>query len=181
MTTDEAKSIYNRLFTAFPHLKAYLDNTDNPQATFDAWKRMLSHSRLDDAENALDKIFGGSCEVPTKPWDMGTLAVWLRSVIGRVADDRAKLERQAARDEHIREAKQVKQGKRLNFGQAWRIAVASGACKRRGEITKERNREIMEYVFTMQSHHESEPMEVPSDIRHEYENPSSIFKKEVFS
>lgn len=180
MTTDEAKAIYTRLFTAFPHLKAYLDNTDDPQATFDAWKRMLSASRLDDAEKALNKIFGGSCEVPTKPWDMGTLAIWLRSIIGRVADDRAKQERQSARDQHIREANYVKKGRKLNFGQAWRIAVAAGACKRRGEITAERNAEIMQYVFAMQSHYESEEMEIPPDILDEYENPSSIFKKEIF-
>lgn len=180
MTTDEAKAIYNRLFTAFPHLRSYLDKTDNPQATFDAWKRMLSASRLDDAEIALEKIFGGQCEVPTKPWDMGVLAVWLRSVIGRVADDRAKVERQLARDEHVREANQVKQGRKLNFGQAWRIAVAAGACKRRGEITAARSSEIMQYVCHMQSNHESEPMDVPQDIRHEYENPSSLFKKEIF-
>lgn len=180
MTPNETKSVFNRLFVAFPHLNAYLQGVDDPQATFDAWKRMLSGSRLDDAENALEKIFGGSCEVPTKPWDMGTMPIWLRSVIGRVADDRAKLERQAARDQHIREANHVKQGRKLNFGQAWRIAVAAGACKRRGEITAERNTEIMAYVYKMQSHHESEPMEIPSDIRAEYDNPSSIFKKEIF-
>jgi hypothetical protein len=148
MTTDEAKSIYNRLFTAFPHLKAYLDNTDNPQATFDAWKRMLSHSRLDDAENALDKIFGGSCEVPTKPWDMGTLAVWLRSVIGRVADDRAKLERQAAtRRTHPRsQASQARQAAELRAGMADRGRIRClQATRRNHKGTQSRNHGIRFY------------------------------------
>ena len=61
---------------------------------------------------------------------------------------------------------------KTNFRQAYRIAIAAGACKKRGDITPERNQEIMNYVYAMQSHHETEDMEIPNDIRQEYDNPS---------
>ena len=173
MTPGEAKQFFDELFVAFPHLKAYLSGVDNPQGTFDAWKRLLGRSESVDARAALSRILDGHIEVPTKPWEIGVLGNWSRSVIGRVTDDRRKRERQASTERHSQEAREVKDRKpKTNFRQAYRIAIAAGACKKRGDITPERNQEIMNYVYAMQSHHETEDMEIPDDIRQEYDNPS---------
>lgn len=65
----------------------------------------------------------------------------------------------------------------LNFGQCWRLALAAGACKADGRISAERNKEIVDYIKHMQSHHETTPLEIPDDIRPEYEAFKGGFKK----
>jgi len=66
---------------------------------------------------------------------------------------------------------------KINFGQCWRLALAAGACKADGRISAERNAEIMNYIKRMQSHHETEPLEIPDDVRAEYETFKGGFKK----
>jgi hypothetical protein len=85
MTTDEAKRIYDRLFVAYPHLRKYVTDLDqHAQATFDAWKQMLSDVPHDLADECVTRAISGVLDVPAKPWDVALLPGWIRQQVGRM-------------------------------------------------------------------------------------------------
>lgn len=175
MTPEETHSIIESMATAYPPIRDYLAKIADWPATKATWCKMLAAVSYEDAQAAVDRMIGGKADAPTAPWEIGNLPAWVRAVAGRIADDRAKAQRVASVE--AESSKRAAPKSKTNFGQYYRIALAAGACKARGEITAERNAEIMRHGKHMHLNHETEPIEVPDDIRHEYDHPSPILKR----
>lgn len=63
---------------------------------------------------------------------------------------------------------------KTNFMSRMRAATAAGHLCRMGRITKERNAEIMRYLNSMGGANEHLPIEIPDDIRTEYQSPKKL-------
>jgi hypothetical protein len=172
MTTDQAKELLLSLFVTFPHLDAYVQGLANPQGTIDEWRRIVAKLDHSTTAEAIRRLRDGEAEIPTKPWEISMLPFFIRGVAGRVSDDRAKFARAEALREAQRSAKPgINQAAADSFAVCRKIAMAAGACKYRGEITSERNDEIMRYLRRVNSETPSALPEVPADIKHEYDEP----------
>lgn len=172
MTTDQAKDLLLSLFVTFPHLDNYVDNLPNPQGTITEWRRLVAKLDYATTAEAIRRLKDGEAEVPTKPWEVGMLPHFIRGVAGRVSDDRAKFARASALREAQRAARPgINSAAAASFAACRKIAMAAGACRAREEITKERNREIMDYLRRVNTDHPNAIPEVPDDIRHEHDNP----------
>lgn len=175
MTSDEARAMIRDLATTYPHLQDFITGLPVPESTLREWCKILSPVRADFAAAAVRRIKSGATAMPTSRWDLSVLPNLIRSLCARMADEEAKRNREAAVKSHSDERQRPKS--RINFGQCWRLAMAAGACKADGRISPERNAEIMDYIKHMQSNHETEPLEIPDDVRAEYELGSGGFRK----
>jgi hypothetical protein len=172
MTPAQSRQLLDDLFITYPHLDAYVQGLPHPQGTIDEWRRLVAKLEYTTTSEAVRRLRDGEAEIPTKPWEISMLPFFLRGVAGRVADDRAKF----ARAETLREAqREAKPGRNAaaaaSFAACRKIAMAAGACKFRGEITKERKDEIMAYLRHINTDRPNALPEVPDDIRHEHDDP----------
>ena len=62
MNTDEAATVYKRLFTAFPQVREWLAKVDDPKATYGIWCGVLAGVDLSDALSVVDSVIDGSSE-----------------------------------------------------------------------------------------------------------------------
>jgi hypothetical protein len=141
MTPAEAKMTYDTIFEAFPYMRDWLEKTSTAQATIDEWKRMILPLRYDHALAAIGKWKAGELDPPDKPWEMGMLPLKIRAVASKIADAAAKTEkdRKLVSDTQARLAAT----KRSIFPRLLRLSLVSGAALRDGQITSERNKEIV--------------------------------------
>ena len=141
MTPTEAKLIYDTVFEAFPYMRQFLSNTENPQATIDTWKKMILPLDFSHTSAAIDKWKSGEVEPPDKPWEMGMLPLKLRAVASKIADAAAKAEKLRETQEHTRE--RLVDRPRSKVGRLCKASLIAGGLRRDGVISDERNREIV--------------------------------------
>jgi hypothetical protein len=174
MNGEQAKQLLDSLFIAFPALEQYVMGLPNPQATIDEWRRVVAKLNFDHASEAVRRMRDYEAAVPEKPWEIGLLPGWIKAVSGRVADESAKY----ALAESIRNAKEAASPGRssrrgTSFKRAYEIVLAAKGCLVRGEITPERNAEIVAEARKSQANDDVIP--VPDDVRREYESPRDPF------
>jgi hypothetical protein len=141
MTPSEAKLIYDTVFEAFPYMRSFLGNTENPQATIDTWKEMILPLNFAHAQQAVGLWKSGELEPPDKPWEMGMLPLKIRAVASKIADAAAKTEKDRKLVSDTQE--RLAATKRSIFPRLLRLSLVSGAALRDGQITSERNKEIV--------------------------------------
>jgi hypothetical protein len=172
MTLEQSRKLLDDLFVTYPHLDTYVSNLTNPQGTIDEWRRLVAKLEYTTTSEAIRRLRDGEAEIPTKPWEIGLLPFFIRGVAGRVADDAAKFARAETLRAAQREAKPGRNAEAAaSFAACRKIAMAAGACKFRGEISKERNDEIMAYLRHINIDRPNALPEVPDDIRHEHDDP----------
>jgi hypothetical protein len=174
MNLEQAKQLLDSLFVAFPALEQYVMGLPNPQATIDEWRRVVAKLNFDHASEAVRRMRDYEAAVPEKPWEVSSLPGWIKAVTSRVADESAKF----ALAESVRRAKEAASPGQScrrgpSFRRAYEVVVAAKSCLVRGEITPERNAEIVEAAKRTQATDELVP--VPDDIRREYESPRDPF------
>jgi hypothetical protein len=176
MTTQEAAELLTRLFTTYPHFDAYVNGLPDPQGTINDWRRLVAKLNHDHGTEAIRRMREGVADVPEKPWDIAMLPKWIKAVAGRVYDEEAKARKMAEmRDAKRQAAEHTNSRAAIAFGVSHRIAVSAKSCFVRGEITEERNNEIVHYVRSMVENHPDDAPEVPDDIRHEFDSPREVF------
>jgi hypothetical protein len=57
-----------RIFIAIPSIQKFVDSTDKPEKTMDAWVEMLEGCDSDDLEHVVSKVVGGELELIGQ-WD----------------------------------------------------------------------------------------------------------------
>jgi hypothetical protein len=167
MTPVEAKLIYDTVFEAFPYMRSFLANTENPQATIDTWKKMILPLKFAHASAAVDKWKAGELSPPDKPWEMGMLPLKIRAVASKISDAAAKTEKDKKLVSDTQE--RLAATKRSIFPRLLRLSLVSGAALRDGQITTERNKEIVADLLRQLAGNRDdveEPEELKSYIRH---------------
>jgi len=176
MTTQEAADLLKGLFTTYPHFDAYVNGLPDPQGTINDWRRLVAKLNHDHGAEAIRRMREGVADVPEKPWDIAMLPKWIKAVAGRVYDEEAKARKMAEmRDAKRQAAEHTNSRAAIAFGVSHRIAVSAKSCLVRGEITEERNNEIVHYVRSMVETQPDDAPEVPADIRHEFDSPREIY------
>jgi hypothetical protein len=170
MTQNEAAAIFANLFVAFPHMGDYVDKTPDPQATINEWKAMLGSVNHDAAKTAVARWKSGEAEVPDKPWELSLLPLKLRAVAGKIADERAKAERQ--RSIQAESDARLSAVKRSNCGALVRLSLVAGGMRRDGLLTDERNQEIVRELKSQVGRDDQE-VRVPPEIA-EYMRSSGV-------
>lgn len=162
MTIQEAEQLYRKLFIAFPHMHRYLNDSALPDETLQEWCKMLAMVEQSIGEIVVQKWKSGEIDPPDKPWELGLLPLKIRAIAGRIADDRAKAERQRNLRSET-EARHASQGKD-NLGRATQLALYVGEMRRDGVITEERNAEIMKSIYEVIKR-PSADIDTPADVR----------------
>jgi hypothetical protein len=176
MTIQEAADLLKGLFTTYPHMDAYINGLPDPQATINDWRRLVAKLNHNHGAEAIRRMREGVADVPEKPWDIAMLPKWIKAVAGRVYDEEAKSRKMAEMRRAKREAAEhVGSAAAVAFGVSYRIALAASSCVVRGEITEERELEIVEYVKSMIRKDTDEAPQVPNDIRHAYDSPRGFY------
>jgi hypothetical protein len=168
MTTDEAKRIYERLFVAYPHLRKYVTDLDqHAQATFDAWKQMLSDVPHDLADECVTRAISGVLDVPAKPWDVALLPGWIRQQVGRMQAAR----RNAAKVHGTRSlvAEMRANRGRDNLADLIDASLVAGDMYHRGEIDEATNRQIVA-MLVAQNADPKKPAQIPDVIFNEWQS-----------
>lgn len=172
MTRDEARRLFSRIAVVYPYVESYIVGLPDAQATIDAWCRILMHRNAADAEVVIGRIESGTLDVPLKPWELGRLGPWLNGEIGAVATKRSEAARQQGLMNQGRDRNDIRPDRRENFATLCRIAMAAGQAKKAGDITPERNDEIVEYLCGFNSQDKRHlPVSVPEDVRQYYVPP----------
>jgi len=167
MTTDEAKRIYERLFVAYPHLRKYVTDLDqHAQATFDAWKEMLSDIPFDIADECVTRATRGVIDIPTKPWDVALLPGWIRQQVGRIQ----AAKRNAAKVSTTRSLVAEMRANRGsdNLADLIDASLIAGAMYRRGDIDESTNRQIVA-MLKEQNADPKQPARIPEVIFQEWQ------------
>jgi len=167
MTPTEAKLIYDTIFEAFPYMRSFLSNTENPQATMDTWKEMILPLNFAYAQQSVTLWKAGELPPPDKPWEMGMLPLKIRAVASKIADAAAKTEKDRKLVSDTQE--RLAATKRSIFPRLLRLSLVSGAALRDGQITTERNKEIVADLLRQLACNRDdveEPEELKTYIRH---------------
>ena len=139
MNTEEARKQLQRVLTAFPSYRQWLESTSNPRATIDIWCEMLTDCHSIDVEAVVTKVVAGDLDLVGRYEKPDVLA--------------KNLKREANEMRFRRTAKQTQQE---NYHGQSRGAMASvagtttghwsiklGQMVRSGSISKEQNDERM--------------------------------------
>lgn len=94
-------------FTAFPDSHRWLSALPNPGGTLDAWFTSLKRCEYADVALVTDKIISGELAM-IEAYQREQTALHIRAYAGRVADDRAKRQKQ------VREHEKFTQGRERN-------------------------------------------------------------------
>ena len=168
MSTDEAKKIYDRLFIAYPHLRKYVTDLDqHAQATFDAWKEMLSDIPHDLADECVTRAIRGILETPAKPWDVALLPGWIRQQVGRMQ----AAKRNAAKVHGTRSLVAEMRANRGtdNLADLIDASLVAGAMYRRGDIDQATNKQIVA-MLVEQNKDPKQPARIPEVIYQEWQS-----------
>jgi hypothetical protein len=141
MSPEQTTTVFDSIFLAFPYIADWLEKTPTPQATIDEWKRMILPLRYEHAQQAVGLWKAGELEPPDKPWEMGMLPLKIRAVASKIADAAAKTEKDRKLVSDTQE--RLAATKRSIFPRLLRLSLVSGAALRDGQITSERNKEIV--------------------------------------
>lgn len=140
MSGEQVKAQLKRIFIVMPSVKKWIEATDEPNATLNAWISMLEGCNMDDLEHIVSKVVSGELEAIGQ-WDKPDV---LPRVLKRYASDRAS--RRNAK-EHQQEKyhnnsrglmSEVLQSKYGSF------AVSVGYLVREKKITEEQNRILLD-------------------------------------
>lgn len=135
MNGDEVKAQLKRIFIVMPSVKKWIEATDEPNATLDAWISMLEGCDSADIEHIVSKVVSGELE-PIGQWDKPDV---LPRVLKRYASDRAS-RRNAKNDQrekyHNNSRGLMNEVRKTDFGK-WAIRV--GELVREKKITSEQN------------------------------------------
>jgi hypothetical protein len=141
MTVTEAQRLYESLFVAFPYFAEWIGKQPSREATLDEWCEMLRTVKLEHAQQAVGLWKAGELDPPDKPWEMGMLPLKIRAVASKIADRAAKTEKDRKLVSDTQE--RLAATKRSIFPRLLRLSLVSGAALRDGQITSERNKEIV--------------------------------------
>jgi hypothetical protein len=124
-----------RIFIAIPSIQKFVDSTDKPEKTMDAWISMLEGCDSDDLEHVVSKVVGGELELIGQ-WDKPDV---VPRVLRREANDiRSRRNAKAEQQEkyHNNSRGLMNEVRKTNFGQ-WAISV--GELVREKKISREQN------------------------------------------
>lgn len=135
MSGEQVKAQLKRIFIVMPSVKKWIEATDEPNATLNAWISMLEGCNSDDLEHVVSKVVSGELEAIGQ-WDKPDV---LPRVLKRYASDRAS--RRNAKEHqqekyHNNSRGLMSEVRKSKFG---RFAISVGCLVREKKITKEQN------------------------------------------
>lgn len=86
MTEDQAKTLFNQLFIAFPGYQNWLEKTDDPNATLAVWCKMLRSVSHGAGVQVVDRLIEGKLAMP-KAYERDELPVLVKSYAARIDQD----------------------------------------------------------------------------------------------
>ena len=135
MSGEQVKAQLKRIFIVMPSVKKWIEATDEPNATLDAWISMLEGCNSDDLEHVVSKVVGGELELIGQ-WDKPDV---VPRVLRREANDiRSRRNAKAEQQEkyHNNSRGLMNEVRKTNFGR-WAICV--GELVREKKISREQN------------------------------------------
>lgn len=135
MSGEQVKAQLKRIFIVMPSVKKWIEATDEPNATLDAWIQMLEGCNSDDLEHVVSKVVGGELELIGQ-WDKPDV---VPRVLRREANDiRSRRNAKAEQQEkyHNNSRGLMNEVRKTNFGR-WAISV--GELVREKKISREQN------------------------------------------
>ena len=135
MSGEQVKAQLKRIFIVMPSVKKWIEATDEPNATLDAWISMLEGCDSDDLEHVVSKVVSGELELIGQ-WDKPDV---VPRVLRREANDiRSRRNAKAEQQEkyHNNSRGLMNEVRKTNFGR-WAISV--GELVREKKISREQN------------------------------------------
>ena len=135
MTTDEAKRVYEKVFTAFPQVREWLAKTENPKGTYAVWCAVLAGVEFTDADTAVDGMILGDTETP-EAYERERWPQVIRSIASTIRSVRFERKRMHKYHATATEARTVNE----KFTIAMRESSRLGELVRDGELSSEENK-----------------------------------------
>lgn len=143
MSSQEIKEQLRRIFVVMPSVKKWIEQTDEPNKTLDAWIAMIESCDISDVAYIVDEVVGGRLE-PIGQWEKP-------DVLPRF------LRREAAARRSRREDKQIQQQKyhsssrgamaAVTNTKTGRIAVDLGTLVKEKRLEADQNREMLDELM----------------------------------
>ena len=135
MSGEQVKAQLKRIFIVMPSVKKWIEATDEPNATLDAWISMLEGCDSDDLEHVVSKVVSGELELIGQ-WDKPDVVP--RALRREANDIRSRRNAKAEQQEkyHNNSRGLMNEVRKTNFGR-WAISV--GELVREKKISREQN------------------------------------------
>lgn len=134
MTNEEAASVYQRLFVAFPQVREWLTKVDNPTATHAVWCGVLAGVEYDDAIAVVDSVISGSERGP-EAYERERWPQFIRRGASEIRSRRNERRRMAKYHATATESATTDGRFMAAIREAWRV----GNAKRDGYVTQAEN------------------------------------------
>lgn len=145
MTLEQSQALFRKLFLAFPHIHDFVNRAEQPEETLAIWYRVFASVDHATGQDAINRIISGRATLDDKPWELGKLALQLRAIAGRIADDNRK-DQSLARLAAETAARRNVRAEYENTADRCRLSMYAGELFKEGIIDEEENRAAVEFL-----------------------------------